>query len=115
MTLSVVDSVAFSSVFSVCSAASDAEFAMLLSPCWASVAPSASGSPWVTPSLAHLLCRGRNVDLENAVRDADAVRDVIERYCDWTECDVDVEGEEESTRSAARRKQSLPQRLSVDG
>ncbi len=81
---------------------------MLLSPCWASVAPSASGSAWVTSSLAHLRCVGTNDDLKTAVRSEGGVRDVIERHCDRSGKDVGFEGVDESTRNVARRRQILP-------
>lgn len=81
---------------------------MLLSPCWASVAPSASGSDWVTSSLAHRRCVGTNDDLNTAVRSEGDMRDVIERHCDRSGRDG-FEGVDESTRNVARRRQILPE------
>ena len=72
-------------------------------PCLASSAPSASGSCCVAASsLAHLRWSGRTVVLWVFRREIGAVRLVIGR--DLIE---DNEGEEESTRSAARRRQNL--------
>ena len=60
-------------------------------------------------SLAHLRWRGRNVVLWVFRRDLGVARFVIERDL------IEDEGEEESTRSAARRRQSLKYTVSRFG
>ena len=87
-----------------------AEAAIELSPCWASVAPSASGSDCVAVSSAYCLrWRGKEAVLGLGLRRVGYVRRVIDRALHLG-AEMDTEGEEESTRSAVRRRQSLEQK-----
>ena len=91
------------------SASGSAEAAIELSPCWASVAPSASGSDCVAASSeAHRRCNGKTVFLCIFVRRIGCVRLLRERDL----IDIEVEGEEESTPYAARRRHSLYRKVS---
>ena len=126
--VSLVDSVARSvaasrlgSAAAVCdstdvlaSVSGSADAAIELLPCWASVAPSASDSDWVAASSLANLCWNARLDggiviLGGFLLDPVYMRLVIERGL----MHIEVDGEDESTRIAARRRHNLSERISI--